>query len=523
VTSEGFSAGGALDEIARDLELDARFSEAVLAETAGLLADPKLDDPKLLDLTADPFCTIDGPTSRDLDQAIHVARQGKGYRVDYAIADAAHFVPPRSALFESALARGASYYLPGFSVPMLPRDLSEGLVSLNPGVVRRALLFRMELDEAANLVRTEVVRARIKSRHKLAWGDVQRLYDAPDSSPLSRDPVSDSLQCLREVGEKRIAIADAHDVVRYRRREVEVKVAGDKMGFVVLEAVRDRVELYNEQISILCNREAGRLLAAHPAPHLQPIYRVHPAPEASDVAGFFDLVKKTLAAHGLGAELEPREDEPVAAYLRRLPEIGPLARVARAIERQALLVNVRSAFSTDPDIHHGVGAEVYARASAPMREVVGVFLHKELVEMIEGATPGRSDVDLALRDRVVVAANLARDKQRRVNDQVNRLVLDRLFTSDLASGAAPRKGTVMGITSSKVHVELDEPGLDVKVYLRDLGHARGGAWLDLVDGGVALAVRDKGDVVCRLGDEVKVVLRGKDAGRDRWRLDLSRT
>ena len=166
---------------------------------------------------------------------------------------------------------------------MLPRDLSEGLISLNPGVVRRALVFRMVLDEAANLVRTEVVRARIKSRHKLAWGDVQRLYDDPQSSPLSRGPVRESLLLLREVGEKRIVIADAHDVVRYRRREVEVKVAGDEMGFVVLEAVRDRVELYNEQISILCNREAGRLLADHPAPYLQPIYRVHPAPEAADV------------------------------------------------------------------------------------------------------------------------------------------------------------------------------------------------------------------------------------------------
>ncbi|NUO54282.1 MAG: hypothetical protein HOV80_36015, partial [Polyangiaceae bacterium] len=238
---------------------------------------------------------------------------------------------------------------------------------------------------------------------------------------------------------------------------------------------------------------------------------------------FFELVKKTLAAHGLDGELAPHEDEPVAGYLRRLPETGPLARVARAIERQALLVNVRSAFSTEPDIHHGVGAEVYARASAPMREVVGVFLHKELVEMIERDTTERSEADLALRDQVVVAANLARDRQRRVNDQVNRVVLDRLFTTDLAAGTPPRKGTVMGITSSKVHVELDEPGLDVKVYLRDLGHARGGAWLDLVDGGVALKVRDKDDIVCRLGDEVKVVLRGKDAGHDRWRLDLSRT
>jgi ribonuclease R len=525
VTSQPFSAHGALEQIARDLELDAPFSPEVLAETAALLASPGLDDRRLVDLTQKPYCTIDGATSKDLDQALCIERRpGGGFLVGYAIADAAYYVPQGSALFAGALARGASYYFPGFSLPMLPRELSEGLVSLNPGTPRRALVFSMFLDAAGNLEKTELARARIVSRRKLAWGDVQRFYDAPSESDLSSSPLAESLELLRQVGELRIRIAEAEDVVRYRRREIEVQIAGDKMGFVVLDAVRDQVELYNEQISILCNREAGRLLAEHPAPHLQPIYRVHPAPEAVDVAGFFELAKRTLAVHGLAGELDPREDEPVAAYLRRLPTSGPVERVARAIERQALLVNVRSAFATAPDIHHGVGAEVYARASSPMREVVGVFLHKELVEMLDASSseaPG-AEGDVALRDRVVEAANLAKDRQRRVNDLVNRLVLDRLFTSDLAAGVPPRVGTVMGITSSKVHVELDDPGLDVKVYLRDLGQARGGAWLDIADGGAALVVRGTGETLCRLGDEVKLVLVGKDTSRDRWRLDLAR-
>ena len=78
----------------------------------------------------------------------------------------------------------------------------------------------------------------------------------------------------------------------------------------------------------------------------------------------------------------------------------------------------------------------------------------------------------------------------------------------------------MGITSSKVHVELDEPGLDVKVYLRDLGKTRGGAWLAADERGTTLRVRGAGQIVCRLGGEVGLVLRGKDVARDRWRLDL---
>lgn len=520
VIPDRLPAREALEQIARDLELSIPFSEQELAETAAVLASPGLSDPALADRTAAPFCTIDGPTSKDLDQALFIARRGDGYVVSYAIADAAHYVPPRSALFQGALARAASYYFPGFSLPMLPRDLSEGLISLNPEVVRRALVFDMVLDERGELVETKLERARIRSRAKLAFGDVQRFYDRPAESPFRGSELAESLELLREVGEKRIALATASDVVRYRRREVDVKVAGDSMGFVVLDAVRDRVELYNEQISILCNREAGRVLAEHPAPHLQPIYRVHPAPEAADVSGFFELAKATVAAHGLPEELAPRPAEPVATYLRRLPNDGPALRVGRAIERQALLINVRSAFATEPDKHYGVGAEVYARASSPMREIVGVFLHKELLEMLDGGRGSDSEVDLALRDKVVEAANLGRERQRRVNDLVNRLVLDRLFSVDLEAGSPPRRGTVMGITSSKVHVELDEPGLDVKVYLRDLGKARGGAWLAADERGTTLRVRDTGEIVCRLGDEVGLVLRGKDVAHDRWRLDL---
>lgn len=520
MAADRLPAREALQEITRELDLGAPFSPEEIAETERLLAAPGLDAPGLADRTHLAFCTIDGPTSKDLDQALFIDRRPGGYLVSYAIADAAHFVPPRSALFRGALSRGASYYLPGFSLPMLPRELSEGLISLNPDVVRRALVFDMELDEAGHLQRTSLVRGRIRSRAKLAWGDVQRFFDDPRETSFGGTELGKSLELLREVGEKRLTLLESSDVVRYRRREVEVKIAGDSMGFVVLDAVRDRVELYNEQISILCNREAGRLLAEHPAPHLQPIYRVHPAPEAASVTAFFELAKDTVRAHGLPEDLAPREDEPVAAYVRRLPADGPALRVGRAIERQALLINVRSAFATEPDRHFGVGAEVYARASSPMREVVGVFLHKELLEMLDDDRRSDSEVDLALRDQVVEAANQARERQRRVNDLVNRLVLDRLFTVDLEAGTPPRRGTVMGITSSKVHVELDEPGLDVKIYLRDLGQARGGAWLAVDERGTSLRLRDTGEIVCRLGDEVGLVLRGKDTSRDRWRLDL---
>src|SRR5215212_373325 len=121
-------------------DLPQGFPPEVEAEVDGFLAAPGLDDPALADRTALAFVTIDGPGTRDLDQAVHVEDTGAGFHLRYAIADASYYVRPGTALFEEALARGASFYLPGASVPMLPRALSEGLISLGPDVVRRALI-----------------------------------------------------------------------------------------------------------------------------------------------------------------------------------------------------------------------------------------------------------------------------------------------------------------------------------------------------------------------------------------------
>lgn len=512
----------ALLQIVKDLDIRDGFDERVDAEVQALTANPGFDDPTLEDWTATPFVTIDNRSSRDLDQALFVRAVDGGFEVAYALADAAHFVPPGSALFEEALLRGASFYLPGASVPMLPRALSEGLVSLNPNVIRRALVFVCALDGAGEIRSTRVVRGRIRSQAKLAFEDVQDFYDEPDSSPISRAPYAESLRVLRTVGERRMHLAQSAHVVRYRRREVEVKAGAG--AFVALEAVRPLVELYNEQVSLLVNREGGRLLAHSKDPRLQPIYRVHPAPDVEKLDALRALTAGVARVHGLDPDVWIlKAGETLNDLLERLPQTAPTLRIARAVERQAILVNMRSAFSIEPAQHFGVGAEVYARFSAPMREIVGIFLHKEMLELLRLEPAPDSAVDVALRERVVSAANRSRDVQRKVNDRANRLVIDQLFAPDLAAQERPgHLGTVMGLSPSKVHVELDAPGLDVKVYVRDLGKMLGGKWLDLAEDGAALVTRDERAVVCAIGDRIEVRVVGHDRGQDRWIFELAR-
>ena len=137
IVAERGSALEKMYRVAAEHALDPVFPPAVESEVEELLKDPGISDPELVDLTALPFVTIDGPGTRDLDQAVHIAKDGDGWMVRYALADPSWCVRPGTALFDEALRRGATYYLPGLAIPMLPRALSEGIVSLNQRADRR--------------------------------------------------------------------------------------------------------------------------------------------------------------------------------------------------------------------------------------------------------------------------------------------------------------------------------------------------------------------------------------------------
>jgi exoribonuclease R len=152
-----------------------------------------------------------------------------------------------------------------------------------------------------------------------------------------------------------------------------------------------------------------------------------------------------------------------------------------------------------------------------MREIVGVFVHRELVERL-GMAPRRPDTeDAALRDRVLDSGNAARDRQRRLIDLTNRRVIDEIFAPDLAQPRDQRPvrpGTVMGVTSSKIHVSLDGPPIDVKVYVGDAGKAYK-AWMHLSPGKAALLDEAEAPVVA-VGDPIGLVVIRRDDARDRW-------
>lgn len=507
-------------EALQALDIDMTHSQACMAETQHWLENPGLDDPSLVDLSHLPFVTIDNPDSRDLDQALLIERHGEtGYRIRYALADASYYVRPGSALFETALARGTTYYTPLLAVPMLPVELSEGLVSLNPHVDRRALVFDMIVDQQAVVSRSCVERARIHSQAKLDYAGVQQWLDS-DSAPVQ--PYDESLLLLRELGSLLIQASARRGVVRFDRTETRISVVpGKPPRFSASRRQRYDTERYNEQLSLMCNMQGAEMMLALSgvSDAVQAVFRVHEAPLRKRLGELRDKLAQFAERQQDPAAWRWQPGQSLADYVEQLPDAAQYRRQVMAIQRQIMQAQRASSFTPDAGEHHALKAASYARFSSPMREVVGIFTHKELLEALGGHSYDK-DNDMELRDAVIASANHSRQVQRKLEKTIEFAALFSVFSHELAQAEAPfHTGTIMGLRGDRLYISLDDMAMDVKLYREDI-EEQFDTHYDMQ--AIAASPADADRPEWSLGDAVSVCVRAYDKERKRLRFTLQR-
>ena len=457
------------------MRLDPSHPPACYQEAEQWMQAKGLDDPELQNLEDMPFVTIDNPDSRDLDQALYLQRLSNGTRVVYALADAAYYIRPGSALFTEALSRGVTYYAPSFAAPMLPPALSEGLISLNPDVLRRALVFDISLDNNGDTCSAAVYQARIRSRAKLSYQGVQAWLDqkaAGKKHEWDGLDYCDSLALMPVIGELRMDLARERNVVEHNRREAQMRIDADNPQEFTLH-MRDRndVERYNEQISLLCNMVGAQMLLRQEklSEELQAVFRVHLPPIEERVETLKQSLHNICDMRQLPDLWRWDGEQPLADYLDGLPTDQP--RLRQAIERQIMLINHASEFSSEPGPHHALGVDGYARFSSPMREIAGIFTHKELLEVQGKLDPQPIEADVKLREQVIDAANAAKKTQRKLEKSFQLHIVEQFLRSDLSLEKADRpvrEATVMGMRGTRIYLAVDGLALDLKIYASDL-------------------------------------------------------
>lgn len=342
-------AGAPLDFAAlrAELAVPGDFASGVLRDAERAAADVARPDEDATDI---PLVTVDPAGSRDLDQAVHLARSADGYLVSYAIADIAAFVRPGSALDDECQRRGETLYFPDTRVPLHPPVLSEGAASLLPNQVRPAALWRITLDRDAKVTHVDLRRCRVRSTAQLDYVSVQR--------DLESRQLPEALQLLAEIGSKRIALARARHAIDLDLPAQEVERDDSTWRLTIREPLP--VEQYNAQISLLTGMCAADIMIEHRSG----ILRTLPAPDAHTV--------RTLrrAAHALGV-----------AWPAHLPPGDVLSGLDRTDPHHVVLIEHATSLlrgagyaafdGVVPAVHEhaGIGAP-YAHVTAPLRRLV---------------------------------------------------------------------------------------------------------------------------------------------------------
>ena len=126
-----------------------------------------------MDLRALPIFTIDSAETKDIDDAISLTRTSDGgFELGVHIADVSNYVKPGTELDNEAFSRATSVYYADQVVPMLPKQLSNGICSLNEGEDRLAFSCLMRLDENGEIRSYKFVKSVICSRVKGVYKEI---------------------------------------------------------------------------------------------------------------------------------------------------------------------------------------------------------------------------------------------------------------------------------------------------------------------------------------------------------------
>jgi exoribonuclease R len=353
-----------LADIRQKMHLPDAFPPEVEAEARNAAASVKLPD---LDRTDIPLVTIDPPGSMDLDQAMHIERNGDGWRVHYAIADVAAFVVPGGATDREANRRGETLYGIGHTIPLHPTVLSEGAASLLPNQPRSALLWTIDLDASGASTGAKVERARVASQQRCDYASVQAAIDAGTAGPM--------WALLKQVGELRRQRARKLGAISLPLPEQEATQVDGR--WTLAYRARHPVEDWNEQISLLTGMTAADIMLEGQVG----ILRTLPKPDPEAIAH--------LRVTAASLQLPWPADRAYPAFIDALDPADP-AQVAMLVActrvlRGAGYTSFRGAPPAQP-IQSALAAE-YTHATAPLRRLVDRYTGEVCVALCAGRTP----------------------------------------------------------------------------------------------------------------------------------------
>ena len=335
-----------------------------------------------MDLRALPIFTIDSAETKDIDDAISLTKTPEGgFELGVHIADVSNYVKPGSELDNEAFNRATSVYYADQVVPMLPKQLSNGICSLNEGVLRLAFSCLMHLDKDGNLIDYRFVKSVIRSRVKGVYSEINALLagSADDELKGKYHEVLSQLPAMKELYGHRARLRKERGCMDIESGEVKLILDENGRCIDVKKRTSGESESMIEEFMLLANQCAAHFACVKQIPF---VYRVHEEPNAEKLERLHTL----LQACGINDHFA--KDVPTPKELSAILEGvrgGPYEQI---INTGMLRCMSKAVYEEKPKGHYGLVLKDYAHFTSPIRRYADLVVHRSLNPLLASPPKG---------------------------------------------------------------------------------------------------------------------------------------
>ncbi|HHY82467.1 MAG TPA: ribonuclease R [Clostridiales bacterium] len=433
--------------IIRQFNLPEEFPEEVVRAARKIPQTiPEEEIKRRKDLRHLRIVTIDGADAKDLDDAISIEKLKNGnFLLGVHIADVSYYVKENSVIDQEAYKRGTSVYLVDRVIPMLPKELSNGICSLNPNEDRLAFSVLMEIDSKGTVVNHEIAESVIRSNERMIYEDVTKILEENDPELTKR--YSKHIEDFRNMKE----LADILHSKRMRRGSIdfdldEAKITLDLKGkpIDVKPYERGISNRIIEEFMLVCNETVAEYMTWNEVPF---VYRIHEEPTVEKLLDFNEFIHN-FGYHlkGIGGEIHPKSLQNLLDKIRGSREEGIISTVMlRSLQK--------ARYSSENAGHFGLAAKFYSHFTSPIRRYPDLIIHriikdfikgrmdKERMEYLAGVLPEMAE-HCSQRERVADEAERETDDLKKAEYMMDKIGME-------------FDGIISGVTSYGIFVELD--------------------------------------------------------------------
>ena len=421
------------------------FSKKALEQTdeiPNVVSDSELKG--RTDLTKEVIFTIDGDDTKDIDDAISYRFEDGLHVLGVHIADVSYYVTENSYLDKDALSRGTSSYLADSVIPMLPHKLSNGICSLNEGVIRLTQSCVMKINNDGNVVDYDIFPSFIKSRKKMTYKKVNDIIMRNIVDP-NYEEFSDVLKQMNDLAHILRRNKVKRGYIDFDLDEAKIIVDGYKNVVGIEKRVREDAERMIEDFMIAANETVATHIYNMDLPF---IYRVHDIPNADKIDKFLKLISLLgYKVTGKIKDLTPVSMQKLLNQLKDVPQYKMLSSMLLRSMRKAV-------YQKDNIGHFGLGSKCYTHFTSPIRRYPDLEVHRLLRKYLYENKIDNETIDYYNSNLDYIATQASEREQASVDAE--REVDDMKMAEYMENHIGEEfDGVISGVESFGLFVELD--------------------------------------------------------------------